>query len=148
MQVLSFMPSTTLKEAEWTKVNEIMIHKLGSVLWNAYLQGATGTLTTSEVEAIKKAELELYGSESARAAIEAGSVSSTQQTQIDTNIQDFIWEHRVLSEDQKIPIETVVPRMPYTRIRLDSLARVEVIKTHLIADLWEKKFVRQEALRT
>ena len=77
-------------------------------------------------------------------AIESGVVSSTQQTQIDTNIQDFIWEHRVLSEDQKIPIETVVPRMPFTKLRLDSLARVEEIKTHLIADLWEKKFVRQE----
>ena len=69
------MPATTLKEAEWTKVNEIMNHKLGSVLWNAYLQGATATLTTSEVEAIKKAELELYGSESARVAIESGVVS-------------------------------------------------------------------------
>ena len=142
------MPTTTLKEAEWTKVSEIMIYKLGPVLWNTILQGNTNELTTSEVEAIKRSEVELFGSEAARVAIEAGLVSSTQQTQIDTNIQDFIWEHRVLSESQKIPVVTVVPRMPYTRLRLDSLARVEEIKKHLIADLWDKKFVRQEALTT
>ena len=71
------MPATTLKEAEWTKVSEIMIYKLGPVLWDTILQGNTNELTTSEVEAIKRSEVELFGSEAARVAIEAGLVSST-----------------------------------------------------------------------
>lgn len=58
----------------------------------------------------------------------------------------FIWSHKALYNFQKIPIYTIVDRMPHTFLRLDELARIEVIKTFLIDDLWNKQFVEEIAL--
>lgn len=63
-------------------------------------------------------------------------------------MQAFIWAHRTLYNSLKIPIETVVARMPHTFIRLEEFARIEVIKTFLIDDLWNKQFVEKVALTT
>ena len=53
-----------------------MEYKLGDVaIWNNYLAQTTENLKTSEYEALKKAETELYGSDAARLAIAAGTVT-------------------------------------------------------------------------
>ena len=63
-------------------------------------------------------------------------------------MQAFIWQHRTLYSSQKIFTSTVVTRMPNTLLRLEELARVEEIKTFLIDDLWDKKFVQEVSLTT
>ena len=53
-----------------------MAYKLGSDIWSTYyLQGRQAELLTSQIAAIKIAEVELYGSEEARLAIENGTIS-------------------------------------------------------------------------
>ena len=46
-----------------------MAYKLDSEIWSQYFFGNKTALTTREVEAIKIAEAELYGSEEARISI-------------------------------------------------------------------------------
>ena len=73
---ITFLPLTTIREIEWLKIAEDMEYKLGDVaIWNNYLAQTTENLKTSEYEALKKAETELYGSDAARLAIAAGTVT-------------------------------------------------------------------------
>ncbi len=46
----------------------------------------------------------------------------------------------------KIPIVTVIERMPFTNLSLEDIARVEQIKTFLIGDLWTRAFEKGEKL--
>ena len=74
-----------------------MNYKLGDEsIWQSYLDQTPYLLKTSEYEALKRAEIELYGSNTARLAIESSSVSLELQAEIDANMQDFIWKHRTL----------------------------------------------------
>ena len=52
-----------------------MAHKLDATIWGHYLAQTIDELNTSEFEALKKAETELYGSETARLAIASGTVT-------------------------------------------------------------------------
>lgn len=57
-----------------------MAYKLDSDIWSQYFFGNKEALTTREVEAIKIAEAELYGSEEARISVYDKNV--TPQLQI------------------------------------------------------------------
>ena len=85
---IPFLPLTTIREVEWAKVADNMAYKLdgGATIWGHYLAQTTSQLTTSQYEALKKAETELYGSQTARLAIDSGSVPQELQAQIDQSI--------------------------------------------------------------
>ena len=95
-------------------------------------------MLTSQLAAIKIAEVGLYGSEEARLAIEQGIISDALQDIVDAKMKVYIWFNRNLAESTKIPIVTVIPRMPYTYLRVDEVARVNEIITYLVGDVWNK----------
>ena len=121
-----------------------MDYKLDSQIWSQYFFfGDAADLETRQVEAIKIAEAELYGSEEARVSVYDKTVTGEQASQIDASMKRFIWDKKTLTQADKIPIVTVVPRMPYTKVRLEEFARVEEIKQYLIVDIWNKAFVEK-----
>lgn len=99
------MPLTELRDVEWQRVAEIMSYKLGDAkIWEHYTSLTTELLTTNELEALKRAELEVYGSVTARVAIANHFVSQELQADIDSKVKAFIWKHRLMYESDKIPI--------------------------------------------
>ena len=61
-------------------------------------------------------------------------------------MQDLIWNSRELSPSDYIPIVDIIERMPYTVVRQAEFLQIELIKKHLIADLWYKKFNLKQTL--
>lgn len=138
------MPTTDLKQVEWTRIAQIMSYKLNKDLWSEYLKSTE--FSTRERVALDKALSEMYGSDDLRDIVERGDVTAESQLEIDNNIRAFVWRHRQLSFFDKIPIVTVIQRMPFTNLSLDDIARVEQIKTFLIGDLWTRAFDKGEKL--
>ncbi len=60
----------------------------------------------------------------------------------------YIWFNRNLAEVTKIPIVTVIPRMPYTYLRTEEIARVNEIITFLVGDVWNKAISNSNNLNT
>ena len=60
----------------------------------------------------------------------------------------YIWLNRNLAEVPKIPIVTVIPRMPFTYLRVNEVARVNEIITFLVGDIWNKAQSSQNNLNT
>ena len=60
----------------------------------------------------------------------------------------FIWFNRNLAESTLIPIVTVIPRMPFTYLRENEVARVNEIITYLVGDIWTKALSNQNSLNS
>ena len=105
-------------------------------------------MLTSQLAAIKIAEVGLYGSEEARLAIEQGIISDALQDIVDAKMKVYIWFNRNLADTTKIPIVTVIQRMPYTYLRVDEVARVNEIINFLVGDIWNKALSNQNSLNT
>ena len=61
-------------------------------------------------------------------------------------MKDFIWENQFLTPADIIEIVTVIPQMPFTKLRQADIDRVEEIKFFLVGDLWERAYVKSETL--